>query len=173
MAADCGNSTYACGRPEEKGHASGRKVIEKSKREARCLREHLVCFREKSDSHASWLCLAHCEGHITNRLRDYEDLFGDPKPVLLSTVQPLVNDLRKSELGQTLAQTYYISPLLQFSEAKYLHAHPSLALVFTGGGLEPHLRQTHPQTGRARAGQSKLVARNPDQTHRSTQLPCS
>src|SRR6266581_6792119 len=37
-----------------------------------------------------------------NEFKHYEDLFGDPKAVLLSTVQPLVNDLRKTELGETL-----------------------------------------------------------------------
>jgi hypothetical protein len=37
-----------------------------------------------------------------NEFKHYEDLFGDPKAVLLSTVQPLVSDLRKTELGQTL-----------------------------------------------------------------------
>src|SRR5437773_3968502 len=37
-----------------------------------------------------------------NEFKHYEELFGDPKAVLLSTVQPLVNDLRKTELGQTL-----------------------------------------------------------------------
>ena len=37
-----------------------------------------------------------------NEFKHYESLFGDPKTVLLSTVQPLVNDLRKTELGQTL-----------------------------------------------------------------------
>jgi len=37
-----------------------------------------------------------------NEFKHYEDLFGDPKAVLLSTVQPLVNDLRKTEIGQTL-----------------------------------------------------------------------
>src|ERR1700676_4099811 len=37
-----------------------------------------------------------------NEFKRYEDLFGDPKSVLLSTVQPLVTDLRKTELGQTL-----------------------------------------------------------------------
>lgn len=34
--------------------------------------------------------------------KHYESLFGDPKAVLLTTVQPLVTDLRKTELGQTL-----------------------------------------------------------------------
>ncbi|MFO1501071.1 MAG: DUF4141 domain-containing protein [Verrucomicrobiota bacterium] len=37
-----------------------------------------------------------------NEFKHYEDLFGDPKAVLLSTVQPLVTDLRKTELGQAL-----------------------------------------------------------------------
>ena len=37
-----------------------------------------------------------------NEFKNYESLFGDPKAVLLSTVQPLVTDLRKTELGQTL-----------------------------------------------------------------------
>lgn len=37
-----------------------------------------------------------------NEFKHYEDLFGDPKSVLLSTFQPLVSDLRKTELGQTL-----------------------------------------------------------------------
>ena len=36
--------------------------------------------------------------------KHYEDLFGDPKSVLLSTVKPLTDDLRKTELGQTLTK---------------------------------------------------------------------
>ena len=39
-----------------------------------------------------------------NEFKHYESLFGDPKAVLLTTVQPLVNDLRKTELGQTLTE---------------------------------------------------------------------
>src|SRR3954452_19122564 len=38
-----------------------------------------------------------------NEFKHYENLFGDPKAVALSTVQPLVNDLRKTELGKTLS----------------------------------------------------------------------
>jgi len=34
--------------------------------------------------------------------KHYESLFGDPKAVLLTTVQALVNDLRKTEHGETL-----------------------------------------------------------------------
>lgn len=37
-----------------------------------------------------------------NEFKHYEDLFGDPKAVALATVQPLVNDLQRTELGQTL-----------------------------------------------------------------------
>lgn len=37
-----------------------------------------------------------------NEFKHYEDLFGDPRRVVLATVQPLVNDLRKTELGETL-----------------------------------------------------------------------
>jgi len=37
-----------------------------------------------------------------NEFKHYENLFGDPKAVLLTTVQPLVADLRQTELGQTL-----------------------------------------------------------------------
>src|SRR2546423_15194705 len=37
-----------------------------------------------------------------NEFKHYEDLFGDPKSVLLATVKPLTDDLRKTELGQTL-----------------------------------------------------------------------
>jgi len=37
-----------------------------------------------------------------SEFKHYEDLFGDPKSVLLSTVKPLTDDLRKTELGQTL-----------------------------------------------------------------------
>ena len=39
-----------------------------------------------------------------NEFKHYESLFGDPKAVALSTVPPLVTDLRKTELGQTLAK---------------------------------------------------------------------
>ncbi|HOH39070.1 MAG TPA: hypothetical protein PK202_11570 [Verrucomicrobiota bacterium] len=37
-----------------------------------------------------------------DEFKHYESLFGDPKAVVLTTVQPLVTDLRKTELGQTL-----------------------------------------------------------------------
>ena len=37
-----------------------------------------------------------------NEFKHYEELFGDPKAVVLSAVMPLADDLRKTELGQTL-----------------------------------------------------------------------
>jgi hypothetical protein len=37
-----------------------------------------------------------------NEFKHYESLFGDPRAVVLTTVQPLVTDLRKTELGRTL-----------------------------------------------------------------------
>jgi len=37
-----------------------------------------------------------------NEFKHYEDLFGDPSKVVLPTAQPLVIDLTKTELGQTL-----------------------------------------------------------------------
>jgi hypothetical protein len=37
-----------------------------------------------------------------NEFKKYEGLFGDPSKVLLGTVGPLVDDLRKTEVGQTL-----------------------------------------------------------------------
>ncbi len=37
-----------------------------------------------------------------NEFKNYEALFGNPAKVLLPTIQPLVNDLTKTELGQTL-----------------------------------------------------------------------
>lgn len=38
-----------------------------------------------------------------DEFKHYKELFGDPKAVVLTTVQPLVNDLRQTELGETLA----------------------------------------------------------------------
>jgi hypothetical protein len=37
-----------------------------------------------------------------NEFKHYEDLFGDPRRVVLSSVTPLIGDLRRTELGQTL-----------------------------------------------------------------------
>jgi membrane-associated HD superfamily phosphohydrolase len=37
-----------------------------------------------------------------NEFKEYKGLFGDPSKVLLGTVRPLIDDLRKTELGETL-----------------------------------------------------------------------
>jgi len=37
-----------------------------------------------------------------NEFKHYESLFGDPRAVVLTTAQPLVNDLRRSEVGEAL-----------------------------------------------------------------------
>ncbi len=37
-----------------------------------------------------------------NEFKHYEDLFGDPKKVVVATVEPLVNDLRRSEVGASM-----------------------------------------------------------------------
>jgi hypothetical protein len=41
-------------------------------------------------------------GDQLSEFKNYENLFGNPSQVVLSTFQPLVNDLAKTELGQTL-----------------------------------------------------------------------
>ena len=41
------------------------------------------------------------ESQLTE-FKHYEDLFGNPQSVALSTVSPLLNDLKKTEIGQTL-----------------------------------------------------------------------
>ncbi len=57
-----------------------------------------------------------------NEFKRYESVFGDPSKVLLSTAKPLIDDLRKSELGQTLKT-------LEES------ARATEAMVYTAGGL--------------------------------------
>ena len=61
--------------------------------------------------------------------KHYEDLFGDPKSVLLATVQPLVSDLTKTELGQTLTT-------LQGT------ANAGQAMVYNANGLFPSIGTT-------------------------------
>jgi len=56
-------------------------------------------FLSQASFHRSETQLAN--GHPLNQFKHCESLFGDPKAVLLTTVQPLVNDLRKTELGET------------------------------------------------------------------------
>src|SRR6185295_14334713 len=37
-----------------------------------------------------------------NEFKNYEKLFGDPKAVVISTVTPLMNELSRTELGDSL-----------------------------------------------------------------------
>lgn len=39
-----------------------------------------------------------------NEFKHYEDLFGDPKRIVVSTITPLVTDLRRTELGESLGE---------------------------------------------------------------------
>jgi Domain of unknown function (DUF4141) len=57
-----------------------------------------------------------------NEFKHYKELFGDPKSVLLSSVKPLTDDLRKTELGQTL---------ITLDNA----ANGAEAMVYNAGGL--------------------------------------
>ena len=60
-----------------------------------------------------------------NEFKHYEDLFGDPSKVLLPAVQPLVNDLDKTELGQTLGAiqtTVTASQAMVYNGAGLFHA---------------------------------------------------
>jgi hypothetical protein len=51
--------------------------------------------------------------------------------------------------------------------------HLALALVFAGGSLEPQTGQADTQAGGPGPRKSKLVARNPQQTHCAAQRQCS
>jgi hypothetical protein len=57
---------------------------------------------EDSAIRASRLHLENLHPRRLNEFKHYESLFGDPRAVVLTTVQPLVNDLRRSEVGETL-----------------------------------------------------------------------
>ena len=66
-----------------------------------------------------------------NEFKHYEDLFGDPKSVLLTTVKPLTDDLRKTELGQTLTTlegTVDASQAMLYDESGLFH---SVGTTFT------------------------------------------
>jgi hypothetical protein len=79
-----------------------------------------------------------------NEFKHYEDLFGDPKKVVVATVTPLVNDLRGTEVGQSL-------------NAIMSTANGAEALVYNAGGLYHSIGETF-QTPKG-----ATVARNSDQ----------
>ena len=72
-----------------------------------------------------------------NEFKHYESLFGDPKAVVLTTVQPLVTDLRKTELGQTLTALNDLTPAFSL----YGGLLPGAAYE---GGDHPDFRASHP-----------------------------
>lgn len=64
-----------------------------------------------------------------NEFKHYESLFGDPKAVVVATVAPLVKDLRRTELGESM-------------EAIMDAADGAEALVYNAGGLYHSIGET-------------------------------
>jgi hypothetical protein len=83
------------------------------------------------------------ESQLTE-FKHYEDLFGDPKSVLLSTVQPLIGDLKKTELGQTLTT---LENTVNTTDAMLYNANglfQSIGTTFTTPDGQTVTRQTNP-----------------------------
>lgn len=79
-----------------------------------------------------------------NEFKHYEDLFGDPKSIVLSTVSPLLNDLKKTELGQTLNS---LETTINITDAMLYNAgglFQSVGTTFTTPGGQTITRQTTP-----------------------------
>jgi hypothetical protein len=79
-----------------------------------------------------------------NEFKNYESLFGDPKAVLLSTVQPLIGDLKKTELGQTLTM---LESTISTTDAMLYNASglfESIGTTFTTPNGQSITRQTVP-----------------------------
>jgi hypothetical protein len=79
-----------------------------------------------------------------NEFKHYEDLFGDPKSVVLSTVSPLLNDLKKTELGQTLTS---LETTINTTDAMLYNANglfQSIGTTFTTPDGQTVTRQTNP-----------------------------
>jgi hypothetical protein len=79
-----------------------------------------------------------------NEFKNYESLFGDPKAVLLSTVQPLIGDLKKTELGQTLTT---LESTISTTDAMLYNASglfESIGTTFTTPNGQSITRQTVP-----------------------------
>ncbi len=79
-----------------------------------------------------------------NEFKNYEALFGDPKAVLLSTVQPLIGDLKKTELGQTLTT---LESTISTTDAMLYNASglfESIGTTFTTPNGQSITRQTVP-----------------------------
>jgi hypothetical protein len=79
-----------------------------------------------------------------SEFKHYEDLFGDPKSVALSTVQPLLGDLKKTELGQTLTS---LEATINTSDAMLYNAgglFQSIGTTFTTPDGQTITRQATP-----------------------------
>jgi hypothetical protein len=79
-----------------------------------------------------------------NEFKNYESLFGDPKAVLLSTIQPLIGDLKKTELGQTLTT---LESTISTTDAMLYNASglfESIGTTFTTPNGQSITRQTVP-----------------------------
>jgi len=79
-----------------------------------------------------------------NEFKHYEDLFGNPQSVVLSTVQPLINDLNRTELGQTLAT---LETTINTTDAMLYNAgglFESIGTTFTTPDGQTITRQTTP-----------------------------
>jgi hypothetical protein len=64
-----------------------------------------------------------------NEFKHYESLFGDPRAVVVATMTPLVNDLRRSELGESL------DTIMRAADG-------AEALVYNAGGLYHSIGET-------------------------------
>ena len=78
-----------------------------------------------------------------NEFKHYEDLFGDPKKVVVATVAPLVNDLRRTEVGASM-------------KAIMTAADGAEALVYNADGLYHSIGETF------KTPKGVTVARSPD-----------
>jgi hypothetical protein len=79
-----------------------------------------------------------------NEFKHYESLFGDPKAVVVTTIAPLVNDLRRTELGASL-------------DAIMSAADGAEALAYNANGLYHSVGDTF------RTPKGKVVPRDPEQ----------
>ena len=79
-----------------------------------------------------------------NEFKHYEDLFGNPQSVVLSTVSPLLNDLKKTEVGQTLTT---LESAISTSDAMLYNANglfQSIGTTFTTPDGQTVTRQSDP-----------------------------
>lgn len=79
-----------------------------------------------------------------NEFKHYEDLFGNPQSVALSTLSPLLGDLKKTEVGQTLTT---LESAISTSDAMLYNANglfQSIGTTFTTPDGQTVTRQSAP-----------------------------